>query len=446
MSHNTQKHDTPDEPLSGRYASAVGFDPNKKDNEISAREIARKKKRIREKWNEQAAMRSAIEIRPAPEWLEYPEPLPEKVGDPFPPYWREGQLAVLTGPSGVGKSLLAVQIAESIAGTRASTGVPAGASPRGVALPATPPTAASPSSLVTHPSSLAAPRQVLLLDLAHTERQLVERYTHGEERYEFSERLEWGMLGDMQIPDSFRGSTESFLRGAVFEKLADTDASVVIIDDLSWLTRSGTGTELRQLMKTFRRWVNQTGRSLLLIAHDNARRVRSPHVPGWQGKGHSNNVQLSPRPSSLVTTLSEFSNSIFQLSHSTFAPEYRYVKALKSGSPPAGGGVAPASGDEVVGDRVVLSLHGQVHVYKLTRAASPSLSTVNSQLSVDAPFLGFEPLGTAPEELHTRDYAADVRKIEKAIEREENRRRLSAKESLAEAITDGSYAKYLLND
>src|SRR6187401_2800167 len=48
----------------------------------------------------------------------------------FGPLWRVGEVALLSGPRGVGKSILAVQIAESIARGRPVLPMPRGKSPR----------------------------------------------------------------------------------------------------------------------------------------------------------------------------------------------------------------------------------------------------------------------------------------------------------------------------
>ncbi len=55
-----------------------------------------------------------IEMRPANEWMREAgsRPMPEM---PFGEMWFEGELAVLFGDTGAGKSILAMQIAESIA-------------------------------------------------------------------------------------------------------------------------------------------------------------------------------------------------------------------------------------------------------------------------------------------------------------------------------------------
>jgi Mrp family chromosome partitioning ATPase len=89
-----------------------------------------------------------LEVRPAGKWITGGGSRSELFGS----LWTEGEVAVLFGGSGTGKSILAVQIAEAIAtGAQAS-------------LPAT-------------PQSGVSARRVLYLDFEHTTRQFAERYS-----------------------------------------------------------------------------------------------------------------------------------------------------------------------------------------------------------------------------------------------------------------------------
>ena len=400
MSHNAQKNDNNiSEFTSARYASSIGWDPNASKPDYTERERAALAKRARDEYRTRRALQAAIEIKTADEWLLEAAPLHKRKADLFPPFWREGEFVVLTGPPAAGRSALAVQIAETLASS-------------------------SPS--VDRPATLAAPQPVLLIDLQHNGRQIAERYSAGRKKHRFSKRFGRGLLADVEMPPSYK-VRERFLRDAILETLAKTTARIVIIDDLSWLLRSRSSTELRGIIKTFRSWVDATGNSLLLLAQD-------PH-------------QTSRRsPSTFHRDLSAFCDRVLTLSYSTFAPDYRYLKTICPNSRPS----SPAPDHS--------SLNSDVHVYKLTRSVSPpSLTTAGLPAGASptgvttpstAPFLGLEYLGLSPEEEHLKDYAAEIRKIEAAIQRavtkEERRRKLSAKETLAQAYVDGSYAKYLL--
>src|SRR5881628_574745 len=60
-----------------------------------------------------------IELRTANEWRELAEATLQPAKPLFGELWMEGDIAVLAGEPGVGKSVLAMQIAESIARGRA---------------------------------------------------------------------------------------------------------------------------------------------------------------------------------------------------------------------------------------------------------------------------------------------------------------------------------------
>ncbi|MBK6749158.1 MAG: AAA family ATPase [Acidobacteria bacterium] len=81
----------------------------------------------------------------------------------FGPFWQENELAIFFADTGIGKSILAVQIAESIAS--------------GIAIP---------------PFEMGCgPRRVLLFDFEMDERQIANRYSSpdGVHRFQFSDEL-----------------------------------------------------------------------------------------------------------------------------------------------------------------------------------------------------------------------------------------------------------------
>ncbi len=507
MSRNTQN--TPDAPeaLTGRYASSIGWDPNR--SKPDERDLARKAKLAREEYHTREALARAIDLRPARALMrrdldEDPQPAnaPTTL---FPPFWYPGQLAVLTGPSDGTLSLFAVQLAEQIAGTRTLlSALPPGSPPyRGFGPTQTLDRSVGPergvdagfdADGVVLPSAYT---QVNYLDLAKTRRQYRELYSHNGRRYRFSASLNLGLLADEPLPERYKGRREQFYHDAIATKLGEIDEpTVVIIDNLSWLSRSGSPTELRQLLRSFRSHVNHTGNSILLLAPDDTQ---------WTMHNGQRTVRSTSKLSTVNRQLSTFADTVFSLNPSTFAPDHFYLKLLKSGSPPYEGGVAsPAiAGDDGVvlsptiygsptqnknsppdlggvdaasADGVVVPENSQlsvltsqlaspVHVYRLTRFNSPpSLFTAgvpagasprgvdvhSSPFTERGAFPGFEFLAIAPEEQHTKDYAAEIAKFEaallRAVEKEERRRKLSAKESLAQGVIDGSYARYLLDE
>jgi AAA domain len=152
----------------------------------------------------------------------------------FDDFWREGELALLFGAAGVGKSLLAVQIGDALARGRAIAGFEMSATQR---------------------------RQVLYVDLVLSDEQWAMRYSReargGLRRaYKFSA----GLYRDRP----FEGEPlVDWLRAIISaEKI-----SVVIIDDLSVITRSDDGTrETLGVIRELRKMTRELGVSVLVLA------------------------------------------------------------------------------------------------------------------------------------------------------------------------------------
>lgn len=127
----------------------------------------------------------------------------------FGGFWRKGELALLFGVAGVGKSLFAVQLADALA--------------RGTGI-----------------AGIDMPRKrhlVLYVDLILSDEQFSARYSrdtrsgHGVTAYEFAAGLARECPGE-----------DEDLAAWVEEKCVSSGASVVIIDDLSAVSRSDDGT------------------------------------------------------------------------------------------------------------------------------------------------------------------------------------------------------------
>ena len=367
-----------------RYASARGWEP-KRPPTIGERERSRKAKRARERHARQEAARRAIEVRTLCEWLDEAEP-PQPRRDLFPPFWREGELAVLTGPPGVGKSLLAVQLAEAIASAvnseQRTVNNGGGNSEQRTTNNEKTPSKTAPSLFTIHCSLFTEARSVLLLDLARTPRQIAELYAE----HEFPERLEYGLLDDVEMPESYNGRRDRFYLEAIGHRLAESEAPVVIIDNLSWLTRSRSSAEMHALMKTFRRWVNDTGRSMLVLRHSRE------------------DLAMYSQPAAI-----EMADSIFALCRSTMGENIRYIKSLRS----------PTRLDRSEAPRLT---HEGWHPERepgMTGWFSPNTPfdhqrDVIALRTTNGPF--FEFAGVSPEEFHLYDYTAHAKRVNRRLE------------------------------
>lgn len=226
-----------------------------------------------------------FEVMPAGEWLERAGPA--AVRSLFGELWYEGELAVLFGDTSSGKSILAVQIAESIAAGRP-----------------------------TEPFEIEVPGQkVLLLDLARSASQFARRYTAETRHYS----------GKVRPPKQFLFSENLIrvtMKGATHvspDKLApiieQSGAKVVIIDSLAFLQRYSIPRETVAAMRELRRLQDVYGLSILVVA--NSSRVIS-------GRG----INAADIPCSAVVT--SFADSIFAIGRSGSRSDVRYLKQIKT--------------------------------------------------------------------------------------------------------------------
>lgn len=471
--------------------SSIGWEPPE----------AKKYRRLREEYARRDktiwAWNSMVEARPANEWLR-PEPHEKRskreAGDLFGTLWREGELAVLAAETGVGKSILAVQIAESIARGKKPFREPQQQMSFG---PPTPPVA----KLFPHPRR----QRVLYLDLETSPAKMRERYTCPSPilgklpvSYRFAAFFERsGYAEDLKAPEHFRGDMARYLRHSVDLAIRYSEANVIIIDDLASLEPSAPRSNgPARWLRRFRAMAAQ-GHSFLILTHLKS----SPPCLGGVaaalgGRGGRNSLRpLSLSDLTLGHQIAELADTVIAIGRTTYGPEYRYIKVLKSKNAPPpvrtasdsdralvrtasdSDRVPPAIGDVLAfqiqrttgfsEDRNNRTRHSRVgrprvrnpHVEKGSSPAtdnteptelSPSVIPVSpSPLlpfspSSAMPFLAFTYLGTAAEHDLIRDHTAEALKAQREHERElKNLQKRNPKTILADAIIDGSYARYL---
>lgn len=384
----------------------------------------------------------------------------------FGPLWREGELAILAGPNGVGKTLLAIHLAESLA--RGVNAVDSGQ------LRIDSSSENSPLSTV---NSQLAPQPVLYIDLCHSLDQFRQRYTcpsifpeRPPVKYRFSSRFHRaGFDKHFVIPEAFEGKFLDYYNHSIKQLIARTRAKIIIIDDLAALTPTtlSNAAYARALfnLKTFT--AHQEGISILVLM-DCQQKIK--HKKSATSVIHHSSLTIHHSIASIADT-------VFTLNPSTFSPDIRYVKSLKS-SPPCLGGVPAGRGGSSenfplstincqLSDGVVDS--SAVYTFQLQKTPGPReaskkssppyeggvadaaadgvvlSSSENYPLStVSCPFLGMTFLGMASENDHLRDYAAEALAATRAHQAQLKKLwRRSSKEILVDGVIDGSYGKYL---
>ncbi len=210
----------------------------------------------------------------------------------FGDLWLEGELSVLFGEPGCGKSLLAVQIADSIA---------------------------SGNRLKRH---YKAPRRqkVVYVDLESHPTQFCRRYDYddderGSKLYKFPANLTFigpaaGAAADIAV---------------IGERVKALGAKVLIIDNIGHLMKNRTSTEAARVMHELRRLTRVDGISILLLVHG---------MPGNLRRG----IEASDMPFAAVMT--GLADNIFAIGHVSGDPAGRYIKHIKPGSAPLTFGAA----------------------------------------------------------------------------------------------------------
>lgn len=230
--------------------------------------------------------------RPANAYLSGPEEIKRSKRRLFSNYWLEGELAILFGDTGNGKSALAMQIARSLAGGERF----------------------DPFEMEVEPTRVA------YFDFELNAEQFRKRYTA-----EIPDPADTGPLfpdelircppeSFSELPPGFDDKFE-FLITSIVDLVTLLEAKVIIIDNITWLSTNieSSPTTLR-LMKTLVHLKNRHGLSILVLAHSPKRFSRS-HISAAHLHGS--------------TMLSNFADSIFAMGTSMRGENIRYLKGVK---------------------------------------------------------------------------------------------------------------------
>ena len=187
-------------------------------------------------------------IKTASEWIEEAKnrPIPKML---FGEFWFEGEVCILFSDTNLGKSILAVQIGNSISKKEEINGF-----------------------------KLESEKQpILYFDFELTDKQFENRYsTDYEEHYNFDDnfiRIE--MNREAMLPNGI--NYEDFLLYSLEQSIIETDVKVVILDNMTFL-KSGTESAKDALpfMKDLKLLKNKYGLSLLVLAHSPKRDSSKP--------------------------------------------------------------------------------------------------------------------------------------------------------------------------
>lgn len=225
-------------------------------------------------------------VKPANKWIEQAKvrPTPEKLFDSF---WYEGEVCILFADTNLGKSILAVQIGDSISKGLAVNGF----------------------------QFTAKQQPILYFDFELSDKQFEIRYSQEmQNHYSFSDdfiRVEINPDADFPEGKSF----EDYLNTSLEKAIVETGVKVLIIDNLTYLrSENEKAKDALPLMKHLKALKRKYGLSILALAHTPKRDATK---------------QLSRNDLQGSKMLMNFCDSSFAIGESFIDKSFRYIKQIK---------------------------------------------------------------------------------------------------------------------
>lgn len=248
---------------------------------------------LEQKRKEAEQNKGLFKVMTANEWLEQAKttPIPEML---FGEFWHEGEISILFSDSNLGKSILSVQIADSI-----SKGQP------------------------IHGFRLEANKQtVLYFDFELSAKQFEVRYSIKNEaqkvfenHYSFDDnfkRIE--INSDAEIPPE--STFENYLNQSLEQSITETGAKILIIDNITYLkNETERSKDALPLMKYLKALKSKYGLSILALAHTPKRDLSRPITQNDLGGSKM---------------LYNFIDSCFAIGQSNTDKNLRYIKQIKA--------------------------------------------------------------------------------------------------------------------
>jgi len=226
-------------------------------------------------------------VKTASRWIEQAKsrPIPQML---FGEFWFEGELCILFADTNLGKSILAVQIGNSIS---------KGEHIRGFKLE-------------------TKKQSILYFDFELSDKQFENRYSiKFEQHYNFDKNfLRVEINPDATVPEN--QTFEDYLNHSLERSINETGAKVLIIDNLTYLkNETEKAKDALPLMKHLKALKNKYGLSILALAHTPKRDLSKPIT--------RNDLQGSKM-------LINFCDSSFSIGESSNDKNTRYIKQIKA--------------------------------------------------------------------------------------------------------------------
>ncbi len=227
-------------------------------------------------------------VKTANQWIDEASkrPIPQMLFDEM---WYEGELCIFFADTNTGKSILAVQIADSI-----SRGVP-----------------------IDGFKISAQAQPVVYFDFELFDKQFELRYSVDyQQHYRFADNLKRAEIDpDMSIPEHYM-CMEDYLHDSIITTIMATGARVLIIDNITYLRQeTEKAKDALPLMKHLKALKQRYNLSILALAHTPKRDASKPLT--------MNDLQGSKM-------LSNFCDSCFCIGACTQDNNLRYLKQIKT--------------------------------------------------------------------------------------------------------------------
>ncbi|MBK9108870.1 MAG: AAA family ATPase [Saprospiraceae bacterium] len=253
---------------------------------IGVDEIKQEINKLKYSTEESYQNKDLFKVKTANQWLEQAKmrPIPKML---FGEFWFEGELCFLFADTNLGKSILAVQIGNSIS--------------QGEFIPG---------------FKLESDNQkVLYFDFELSDKQFENRYSlNFKDHYSFSDNfLRIELNPEAEIPGG--QSFEEFLYSSLERSIVETGAKILIIDNITYLkSETEKAKDALPLMKLLKALKSKYGLSILALAHTPKRDLTKPIT--------RNDLQGSKM-------LINFCDSSFSIGESHSDKNLRYLKQIK---------------------------------------------------------------------------------------------------------------------
>jgi RecA-family ATPase len=225
-------------------------------------------------------------VKTASRWIEQAKirPIPNML---FSEFWYQGELVILFADTGIGKSILAVQIGNSISkGEQIKEFI------------------------------LESPKQLILyFDFELSDKQFENRYSENyDNHYNFDDNfIRVEINPDADIPENF--VYDDFLINSIEHSIIETGVKVVFIDNITYLKNENEkAKDALPLMKRLMSLKKKYGLSIMVLAHTPKRDLSRP-------------ITMNDLAGSKM--LMNFIDSAFTIGESTLDKNIRYLKQIK---------------------------------------------------------------------------------------------------------------------